>query len=38
MFGQVLEESRTRYLLTYSPSGVASDGWHDVKVTLKRAR
>ena len=38
LFGKVLEELRARYLLTYSPSGVASDGWHDVKVTLKGAR
>jgi hypothetical protein len=38
LFGKVLEELRARYLLTYSPSGVSSDGWHDVKVTLKGAR
>jgi len=38
LFGKVLEELRARYLLTYFPSGVAGDGWHDVKVTLKGAR
>ena len=38
LFGQVLEELRARYLLTYSRSGVATEGWHDVKVTLKGAR
>lgn len=38
LFGKVLEELRARYLLTYSPSGVDRDGWHDVKVTLKGAR
>ena len=38
LFGQVLEELRARYLLTYSRSGVATEGWHDVKVSLKGAR
>jgi VWFA-related protein len=38
LFARVLEELRARYLLTYSPKGVARDGWHDVKVTLKGAR
>lgn len=38
LFVQVLEELRSRYLLTYYPSGVARDGWHDVKVTVKGAR
>lgn len=38
LFGKVLEELRARYLLTYTPSGVATPGWHDVKVTLKNAR
>jgi Ca-activated chloride channel family protein len=38
LFARVLEELRSRYLLTYSPAGVARDGWHDVKVTLKGAR
>ena len=38
LFGKALNELRARYLLTYSPSGVSRDGWHDVKVTLKNAR
>jgi len=38
LFVRVLEELRSRYLLTYSPSGVPGAGWHDVKVTLKGAR
>ena len=38
LFGKALHELRARYLLTYSPSGVSRDGWHDVKVTLKGAR
>lgn len=38
LFARVLDELRSRYLLTYFPAGVASDGWHDVKVTLKGAR
>lgn len=38
LFGSALNELRARYLLTYSPTGVSRDGWHDVKVTLKNAR
>jgi VWFA-related protein len=38
LFGRVLDELRARYLLTYYPTGVAAEGWHDVKVTLKGAR
>lgn len=38
LFTQALEEMRARYLLTYTPKGVAQDGWHDLKVTLKDAR
>ena len=38
LFGKALTELRARYLLTYSPSGVSREGWHDVKVTLKNAR
>ena len=38
LFAQVLEELRSRYLLTYYPSGVAGAGWHEVKVSLKSAR
>lgn len=38
LFEKVLEELRAGYLITYYPSGVSRDGWHDVKVTLKNAR
>ena len=38
LFGKALNELRARYLLTYSPSAVSREGWHDVKVTLKNAR
>jgi VWFA-related protein len=38
LFGRALEELRARYLLTYTPKGVAREGWHDVKVTLKGVR
>lgn len=38
LFDKALNELRARYLLTYSPTGVTRDGWHDVKVTLKNAR
>ena len=38
LFAKVLDELRSRYLLTYYPTGVTREGWHDVKVTLKGAR
>ena len=38
LFGKALNELRARYLLTYSPNGVSREGWHDVKVTLKKTR
>lgn len=38
LFTRALEEMRARYLLTYTPSGVRSPGWHDVKVRLKNGR
>ena len=38
LFGKALNELRARYLLTYSPTGVAREGWHDVKVTVKNSR
>jgi VWFA-related protein len=37
LFGKVLDELRSRYLLTYSPT-FKDAGWHDVKVTIKGAR
>jgi VWFA-related protein len=38
LFGRVLDELRARYLLKYTPNGGTTEGWHDVKVTLKGAR
>lgn len=39
VFTRVFDEYRTRYLLTYSPSGVRrDDGWHKIDVTLKAKR
>ena len=38
LFGEVLDELRARYLITYYPSGVSREGWHEVKVTLKNTR
>jgi hypothetical protein len=29
---------RARYLLTYTPQGVTSPGWHPLKVKLQRGR
>ncbi len=26
---------KSRYVLTYYPSGIATTGWHDVRVRLK---
>ena len=37
-FVRILDEFRNRYLLSYSPSGVASDGWHKLDVRLKGRR
>jgi hypothetical protein len=36
IFLGVLEEFRQRYLLSYTPRGVASDGWHRLAVRVKR--
>lgn len=36
IFVGVLEEFRHRYLISYSPSGVAKDGWHRLDVRVKR--
>jgi hypothetical protein len=36
VFGEILHEFRSRYLLTYSPRGVkGDDGWHALSVKLK---
>jgi VWFA-related protein len=37
-FLRILEEFRNRYLLSYSPTGVAKDGWHRLEVRLKNRR
>ena len=29
---------RARYLLAFTPTNVASDGWHNLKVSLKNAK
>jgi VWFA-related protein len=33
-FRRVVEDIRSRYLLSYYPTGVAEDGWHDLEVKL----
>jgi VWFA-related protein len=38
-FVKLLDDFRAGYILTYSPTGVArDDGWHDVKIRLKRGK
>ena len=34
-FGEVLDEFRTRYVITYSPARVAASGWHSIDLTVK---
>ena len=34
-FLSVLDEFRQRYLISYSPTGVSTDGWHAVQVRVK---
>ena len=34
-FAQIVNEFRSRYLLTYTPSGVEPGGWHALDVRLK---
>ena len=34
----ILEEFRHRYLVSYTPKGVAKDGWHKLDVRLKNRR
>jgi VWFA-related protein len=33
----ILEEFRQRYVLTYTPAGVAPGGWHTLRVRVRRA-
>ncbi len=35
---RILGDFKSRYMLSYSPSGVAASGWHPLEVTLKRGR
>ena len=35
-FAQIVEEFRSRYLLSYSPAGVPASGWHPIEVKLRR--
>jgi VWFA-related protein len=35
-FVALFDEFRNRYLLTYSPTGVDQDGWHELEVRVKR--
>ena len=37
-FLRILDEFRNRYLVSYSPAGVARDGWHRLDVRLKGRR
>lgn len=34
-FAKILEEFRMRYLVSYSPEGVAQGGWHELEVRVK---
>jgi hypothetical protein len=35
-FVQIVNEFRSRYVLTYQPSGVSDSGWHPITVKVKR--
>ena len=37
-FLRVIDEFKSRYVLTYTPSGVAPGGWHALDVRLKKVR
>ena len=37
-FRRIVNDFKTRYLLTFTPKGVAADGWHPIDVSLKRTR
>jgi len=34
-FEQVVDEFRSRYLLTYTPQGVEAGGWHELEVRVR---
>ncbi len=35
VFSQVISEFRSRYLLTYTPTGVEQSGWHELDVRVR---
>ena len=35
-FLEILDEFRHRYLVSYTPRGVAKDGWHKLDVKVKK--
>lgn len=37
VFKQMLDDFRASYVLQYAPQGVASPGWHEVHVTVKKS-
>ena len=37
IFSGILQEFRQRYLISYTPRGVAATGWHQLTVRVKRA-
>ena len=38
VFVDIFDEFRNRYLLSYSPKGVSSEGWHRLEVKVKGRR
>ena len=36
VFARILDEFRTRYLISYSPDGVSGSGWHRLDVRVRR--
>ena len=38
LFGTAVREMKARYVLTYTPRGVAREGWHTIQVRLARKR
>jgi hypothetical protein len=38
VFVRIMTEFRSRYLLTYTPTGVDAGGWHPIQVKVKNKR
>ena len=38
LFARAIEDFRTSYLLTFTPRGVARDGWHELSVRIRDKR